>query len=472
MKSIITNVGKNIFNPFINSTGLRPLVHKTEFEEAVVVDVVINEDHPEYAMDGYNVGAAKVRLLRNNFFRSDEKLNWAFPMESNISEYPLIDELVIIYPLLDRMYYTRKLNVSNRPTDQRFFGLNKEMQPSIEGKRNLSNILKSVANPVKIKIGSSNNVKFKDLKNIYRLRHSEGDVIFEGRSGHSIRFGSSWLNDKHFISATKDQSPNLLLRIGPDEDALKSKPDSPYATVIEDINKDKSSIWMVSDQDVKIELSTKNTTIHGKSILDFPQKLDGNQIVINTDRYVLNTKIGKILLHSYDGLHLTSAKDVSIDVNRDYFSWISRDSKIDIIGNDQKNVDGSLINWAGKTIVLTSSSDMILTSGTTTTLKGVNSISLLAPKTYIGSMNNTSEPIPLGKALTDFLEAFLDAHIQGASSHVITSMGPGALNPGIIAKLQKLKADLASKKIISDDNFVNKSNQGIGTIPGKMNLHN
>jgi len=108
-----------------------------ELEPAIVLDVILDETHPEivnkrHLVDSRNIpqnykgdeptnkdidytyiGACKVRLCFSQQGLEKEKLSWAFPMESTgIVEYPLLNEVVIIVKYLDKLFYTRKLNLN------------------------------------------------------------------------------------------------------------------------------------------------------------------------------------------------------------------------------------------------------------------------------------------------------------------------------------------------------------------------
>jgi hypothetical protein len=69
----------------------------THIYEGMVVDVILDHMHEEYSLvDGYNVGAIKVRLNQVTQIIDDDLLDWAFPLDSSIMEYPLIGEKVQI----------------------------------------------------------------------------------------------------------------------------------------------------------------------------------------------------------------------------------------------------------------------------------------------------------------------------------------------------------------------------------------
>src|ERR1019366_2264410 len=309
-------------NPFAPQPRGATYTENQETLEGVILDVIVNEDHPEYGpKDGYNVGTAKFRFLRGQLGRPDSTLHWAHPVDITIEEFPLKNEVVRIFTSLNRFYYTRKINIGYKPTNQAIFGLNTEAQPLMNAESFRLGMTQTKSNPVMMSQTKPEDALgdyFTDVDGIWKLRHWEGDTIIEGRSGHSIRLGTSWIDPKInkgiFPAKKKDQAANLLIRIGPDPKAKTTPLDSNYARVTEDINKDASSVWMVEDQTIPLLYSTKdNSDIHTTSIMDFPSSLDGNQIIINTDRFVVNTKIDEIMLFSSNGIHNTMSNDFSVD---------------------------------------------------------------------------------------------------------------------------------------------------------------
>jgi hypothetical protein len=408
-KDIINRGYRGPFNPFIprNPTGVQ--VHEEAQVEALVLDVVLNDKHPEYSMDGYNVGAIKFRTLKTDVFREDSTLNWAFPLDANISEYPLLEEIVLVFRAVNRFYYTRKLNLSNRPTISSLPGLAQELSPPLTPQDKTKTFRQSVASPHKDTIPATTG-RYKEPVAVYRLRHDEGDVIFEGRSGQSIRMGAAWKANSNFKSLETEQAPNILLRVGPDQHAQVSTK-SQYGLVTEDINKDQSSIYISSDQVISLKFATENNSVHKASIKDFPNRLAGNQIVINSSRIVLNAKTDKILGHSVKGIHFTTNEDFTVDAGRDY--------KSTILGDNTIKISKRVIWEAGQTVSITGS------------------------KMFFNTKDSEAHPMVLGDFLAKFLEKFIDAHIKNASSYVLTAMGPGILGPAVVAALTQLKTDTA-----------------------------
>jgi hypothetical protein len=407
-----TNNARGQTNPFAPQGANNVQTQTENTQEAVVVDVIVNDKHPEYSKDGYNVGAVKFRYLKTNHYRDTSDLNWALPLETNITSYPLLNEAVIIVPVLNRYYYAKKVNTSSRVTSHALFGLNEELSSTVTSKDKTTDYKGSAANPKKDADSKKKLGKyFVDNPLVSRLKHDEGDLIIEGRSGQSIRFGAAWKSNTNFKALNTDQSPNLLMRVGPDPKAQKST-QTPEGLVVEDINKDASSIWMVSDQAVQLSLSTEKSGVHKASIDDFPARLTGNQIIMNTDRFVVNSKKDKIMGFSYLGIHWTTNRDFTVDADRDYTSKITRNSTLKIGGYWQSTVGSRH--------------------------------SFISPKIYVGSQNNESQPLVCGAELANFVKEFLNI-LTSHAADIILITGPtgqkSPLNPIVVTALKKLQSD-------------------------------
>jgi hypothetical protein len=470
--------------------------------EAVVVDVIVNERHPEYAADGYNIGAIKFRLIKSDMYKDDAKLHWALPMEANITEYPLLNEVVLITPSLNRFFYSKKINTSSRVTAQPMYGVNEEMSLPPSSAAKVAGYRRSVGTPLqaeknKNKLGNY----FKDLDTVNRLKHDEGDKIIEGRSGHSIRFGAAWQTETtNFKSSEKNQAPNILMRVGQSPTA-KPTVNSPFGLVLEDINSDMSSFWMVSNQIVDLKYATAANRVHRKSIDDFPTRLTGNQIVMNSDRFVVNAKRDKIMGFSNLGIHWTTNRDFTVDVGRDYVSLIARDQRVQIdqdrtykiarddtvtIGRDETysigrdeiyKVGRDDTHTIGRDETYKVGRDETHTIGRDETNKvgrddshnigrhltykvGGNSTfktsgffasnagsyhAFVSPAVYLGMNGNKSQPVPKGADLAAFLGKLIDAHLSNAGGHVMMGLSGLPLHPRVIIALTRLKADVTRR---------------------------
>jgi hypothetical protein len=85
-----------------------------ELEAGEVIDILLDEkdlpdldNKPNYAM----IGACKIRLLNSEQEYGYDDLDWVLPMDTNIKEYPIKGEYVVVATYADRIFYSQKLNL-------------------------------------------------------------------------------------------------------------------------------------------------------------------------------------------------------------------------------------------------------------------------------------------------------------------------------------------------------------------------
>lgn len=448
------------YNPFqsISPAGLGTEVQYDQFQEAVVVDSIINNDHELYSADGYNVGAVRFRPINDGNFKDESVLSWAYPLQPNQTQYPLVGEVVYVFQSMTRFWYIATFNVSNRVTAQDLKELLSETQTPVTGPTRTDSIRSGQATPYTVSVPPTSNVVgqyFRDLDKVYRLKHIEGDVIFEGRSGQSIRFGSAWISGKLNsltgipFPSSKDQSPNLLMRVGPSTTAPKTT-NTAFATTIEDIDKDETSIWMVSDQIVPLTPSTVSDKIHGISVPDMPTKYEGAQIVQNSNQIILNAKAGKLLGFAKSGIHWTTMGSITMDATSDHISWTNA-NRNDRVAN----------KWTMTTneLDISSNSNIVIAAGQNQTISAREQISIVGNRVTIGSASSTNaEPLVLGTSLKELLMELIDSLSTPGAIVDVTNVtgGPSMVSAAYTAKFSKLRSRLES--ILSKDNFTVESN--------------
>lgn len=181
---------------------------------------------------------------------SDSNLNSllrAKPLFSNIKQYPIKEEIVLILNAP-----SNKLNSNPNSNEFYYFPLpigiwNSNHHNSIPDIPNFN------SNPEDLNFGET----FKENEGIKNLLPEEGDILIEGRFGNSIRFSSTTPTKKHNNNPWSDNGENgkpiTIIRNGQYLDK-----GHPWVPTYEDINNDDSSIYLCSGQDIPIELSCKN----------------------------------------------------------------------------------------------------------------------------------------------------------------------------------------------------------------------
>lgn len=477
-----------------------------ELEPAVVLDIILDENHPylksnnikivpsEFPPDfsgspaspddkDYSwIGRVLVRLVHSSKGIEKEELVWAIPLENGISEFPLVNELVIVSNYFNRYFYSKKLNVYNFPcanldfSKEQVLGGFKSEDGAQLGNRELYQKDTPYKGPKSI-MSINNRLDKQGVagryfwfnKNIRSLKRREGDTIIESRFGQSIRFAAydddrkkdvGLLENKDYVGdgSTNPYSgelvgggnPMILIRNRQRPLLPKGEKKSFYGNVdpvigteseknsggylLEDINNDGSSIHITSGLTRSMfktscfksifQSSTEEVPSFsppGASSFVFPKDLLGDQVVINSDRLIFQSRRGETFLYSKKRFGIVTDSEYSLD------------------SHDQ--------------IVMTSHNKVVFNS----------------PAIYLGEYNNTDEPVLLGQStvnwlydLCELLKKHTHWHNHG---HVKKSAGRAVPNktqaPVEAAQFEQLQSVL--NKLMSRRVFV----VGGGFSPGK-----
>jgi hypothetical protein len=211
---------------------------------ARVKDILLDDKSKLFSLNGWNdIGLIEFKPLYN-ISDNNNSLLLAKPLSSNIKNYPLKEELVLIinapsYELNDNpnvsdfYYIPFPINIWNN--------INHNSLPNIEIYNN---------NPRDLIFGNN----FEEKDDIKSLLPEEGDIIIEGRFGHSIRFSSTNKNSNNSWSSNGNNGdPIIVIR-----NNQYKEDNEPWIPIKEDINKDGSSIYMTSNQEIPLDLACTN----------------------------------------------------------------------------------------------------------------------------------------------------------------------------------------------------------------------
>ena len=130
---------------------------------------------------------------------------------------------------------------------------------------------------------------FSERDDVGSIQPFIGDVLIEGRFGHSMRFGytpkGSKTTKQPSWSSSTDNDPITIISNGRKSGGSYNK------FIIEDVNDDLSSIWLSSSQ--KVKLKPAQTGIGGATA---PGSFGQPSITLNSDRVFLNAKSDSIIL--------------------------------------------------------------------------------------------------------------------------------------------------------------------------------
>ena len=297
---------------------------KFKTDIGIVYDVILDETGA--TKDIQTIGSVKFRF-NNDTITPSNSLQYALPYDKNCITLPVKNEQVhIIKNGLG--YYYQRIQPDETPNNSAFinqisfkFENTKNSNPldnnSIEKYRKIE-VHKT---PVSNKSVSNDFNKFGNYftltNGIHKIKLYEGDTTIQSRFGQSLRF-SAYNNNKNIFS------PTIILRNG--ESSLNQSKNI-NSTVEEDINKDGSVLVMSSNQ-YQLPFSSTNTT-KPDSFTDYPDKLTGDQILLNSGRLIFSAKSGELIFHSKKNYGFISDGGMSID----------NKGGIDVSVNDNINID-------------------------------------------------------------------------------------------------------------------------------------
>lgn len=294
---MVKNVSKPTSRPSNMLSDLaNSLVSTNTFR--IVTDVVLDETHPSFdAVGGW--GGVGTIFFTNLDGTSTGKAQPLFP---NIKSYPTIREVVLVV--------NDNSKVNSGPTTN--FYIN---NISLWGSPNYNPT--EFVEDAQLSFSPS---PFTEKNNIHPIISFSGDTIYEGRFGNSIRLGNTFMSPSEYKnnwSTTGSKGdPILILRNG---QPLNSS-DIGYYPIVEDINKDLSSIYQTSTQIIPIRVATNENYNSYPTPPISPSTFAQPQILLNSDRIVINSKSDSILLSSQKSVGLSSNESVNIDTRQFYVS--------------------------------------------------------------------------------------------------------------------------------------------------------
>ena len=247
--------------------------------------------------------------------------NFAKPLFPNNSNIPLKNEIVYIISLPNSgvqgdvndqtYYYFQAINIWNSTHHNAIPDpINGNTTPNAQSQdyeqTQAGSVRRVTDGGTEIDLGRD----FKEKLSIRNLQPYEGDLIYQGRWGQSFRFGST--NKDAVIPNTWSKSgengdPITILKNGQHEETSE-----PWIPQVEDINTDKSSIYLTTTQEIPIKLSSDSYKSYSTPPTSAPLYKE-EQIILNSGRLILNSKLDSIILSSKDTINLNAPNSINVD---------------------------------------------------------------------------------------------------------------------------------------------------------------
>jgi len=276
-----------------------------------VVDIILDENHPEYLNKGGGLAINGVfyKPLNKAFGETiTSRLPFAFQNSSHIKTIPVVGEIVEVVNTntpsalgkdnKTRKTYSKIVNIWNNP--------NSSIYPDILNNEDLD---------------VTSNGAFKELSDVNPIKSAPGDIQIEGRQGQSLRFTGGKVKGTSYINDSNVGKPLIIVSNG------QSTTEQGFTTLAENINDDSSSIYMASDHQLPLIQASEKREAYDEQ----PEKADqfkGNQVVINGGRLYFNAKENDIQLSSVSSIGLNTEGSINIDGS----SYLCLDAPIIYLG--------------------------------------------------------------------------------------------------------------------------------------------
>jgi hypothetical protein len=284
-----------------------------------VVDIVLNETHPRFVEVGEwnGIGTIFYNSVTDPTTQNNTN-NQARPAFANIKQFPLINEIVYLFSLplpnsqeeFDSQgnYYFTPINIWNSQHHNAVpngLVLNAEQAPDYQ-QTQAGNVRRVQDSGTEIFLGNT----FVEEPDIHPLLPFEGDLIYEGRWGNSIRFGSTVTGSSNDWSVTgSNGDPITIIRNGQNPNI----PTDGWVPTVENINGDLSSIYLTSTQKLPLQASSVNYNSYPSNPPASPDQFAGKQLILNSGRLVFNTTTDHLLLTSKKSINLNAVEGAYID---------------------------------------------------------------------------------------------------------------------------------------------------------------
>ena len=360
---------------------------------ARVTDIILDEtNQPKFTeYGGWNgIGTIEFEPINTPSPKSIKK-PIAKPFFPQLKSFPLVNEIVLLFSLPDSnigvqdtskiYYYLNTISIWNHPHHNAypniFDGVNDEEQKndyqSIEG----GSVRRVDDESTEINLQGDNPTggTFIERTNIHPVLPFVGDNIFEGRFGNSIRLGSTTrskgLYKNNWSENGEEGNPISIIRNGQPTDSS----DEGWVPIVDNINKDLSSIYLTSNQLIPIKVASTNYTGLEKAP-EYPNSYKGAQVILNSERVLLNSTKDSVLisgqkvisLSANEGIGLSTSGSMSIESEELKLGASNAEQPVILGDTFLKELNGVLTGLKGLTEALTTETTLKLTPGLASTL--------------------------------------------------------------------------------------------------------
>ena len=321
---------------------------KGQMVAARVTDIVLDENHPKFDDVGQwnGIGAILYEFVNQSGTSTDT--SYALPYDSQQKIYPLVNEIVLLFSLPNQQmgvntanqsyFYLKPLGVWNHPHHDAYPNLvnSNNPQQSQDYKATDQGVVRRVTDgSTEVELNSPVNPSqntFVEKADIHPLMPYMGDSLLEGRHGQSLRFGSTAKSkseiSNNWSSNGTNGDPITILRNGQPTKVS----DRGWIPIVENISQDLSSIYLTSYQKIPFSIANENF-ISYTTPPTTPAQFTNPQVILNSDRIILNAKSDSVLISGQNSVGLSSNGSINLEST----SEINIASKLTRLGNKSAN---------------------------------------------------------------------------------------------------------------------------------------
>lgn len=304
------------------------ILNGTEFEW--VPAEVISVDY-EAKQDRHRLYTVVCKLLNSDFSIAPTDVIQARALHANIKQIPIKGEIVFVckaptafHSATDfgrEYYYTPPISIQASVHHNGIPGANTvivdprlKVTQAQDARLGLTKKLSDREN-----YGQILDPTFPQRLDVFPIQPFSGDIIIEGRWGQSIRLGSTIDKRRKYqidptwgVGSGKAGHPITIISNGTNPNRNEKSYNQFH---IESPDRDDASIWLASGQSVRFTpASTYAKSIYDKQIGLFKKNMyAGNQVIIASDRIVLNARKQEIVGFSKEGIGFSTEKTLALN---------------------------------------------------------------------------------------------------------------------------------------------------------------
>ena len=273
-----------------------------QYNDTIIAQVThtITSDNPEPIIDiNGNKFTQLGTILCNSISKNTIGSQYvATPKSTTTITIPVKDELVTLYKtyipnsngfmwLYDQPHssYGNAINNNKTPINNNI--------PSV--KTNIKNYKKTESGILNPSLPLTESTSSFIESSIQPLTQNSGDIIRYGRHGQSLRFGNNAGN------------PITILRNGQSKNN-----ESGFIPINENIKNDLASLYLTSNQVIKFSLANENFSSYQTPPIT-PSSFNLPQVILWSDRVVLNAKSDSVLISAAKSVGLSSNESINAD---------------------------------------------------------------------------------------------------------------------------------------------------------------